>query len=157
MPSNTAPLPSQLAVVAWSDPVLDALGFLPHDPYSELITVSILGPSATLAWRRLAGLLGHHPEGFSLDLLEFAGSLGLGRGIGRHSPVSRTLHRLAAFRLARFVDDDTYAVRRRVPPASRQQVERFSPEQRRLHTALLARHDLERLGRDDTAPWCRTT
>jgi hypothetical protein len=28
--------PAQLTVVAWPDPVVDALGFLPHDPYSEL-------------------------------------------------------------------------------------------------------------------------
>jgi hypothetical protein len=36
MPSTNNPIPAQLAVVAWPDPVVDALGFPPHDPYSEL-------------------------------------------------------------------------------------------------------------------------
>ena len=30
------PIPAQLTVVAWPHPVVGALGFLPHDPYSEL-------------------------------------------------------------------------------------------------------------------------
>ena len=57
----------------------------------------------------------------------------------------RTLRRLAAFGLARFDDADTYAVRRRIPPASASQLRRLSPELRRIHTALLARHDAQRL------------
>ena len=44
-------------------------------------------------------------------------------------------------------DADTYAVRRRIPPASTSQLRRLSPELQRIHQALLARHDDERLAR----------
>ena len=139
------PIPAQLKVVAWPDPVLDALGFLPHDPYSELVATPTLGPSAVLAWRRLAGTLIHRPDGFPLEVAELAHALGLGAGTANHSPICRTLRRLVAFDLARFVDESTYAVRRRIAPASSSQLRRLSPQLRRLHTALLARHDEQRL------------
>ncbi len=89
-----ARIPAQLAVVAWPDSVIDALGFPPHDPYSELVATPRLGPSAVLAWRRLAGTLIHRPDGYTLDVADFAQTLGLG-GTGQSSTVSRTLRRLA--------------------------------------------------------------
>jgi hypothetical protein len=138
-------IPAQLAVVAWLDPVVDALGFVPHDPYSEVVWTPSLGPSAVLAWRRLAGRLIHHPDGFTLDVAELAHALGLGTGIGHNAPICRTLRRLTVFGLARFLDD-TYAVRRRIPPASSSQLRRLSPDLLRIHAALLSRHDAERLG-----------
>jgi len=142
--ANT-PIPAQLAVQAWTDPVVDALGFMPHHPYSELVATPTLGPSAVLAWRRLAGRLIHQPDGFTLDVGELARALGLGAGTGHNAPVCRTLRRLSVFGLARFVDDSTYVVRRRIPPASSSQLRRLSPELQRVHAALLARHDAERL------------
>ena len=147
MRSTDTPIPAQLTVVAWPDPVVDALGFLPHDPYSELLWTPTLGPSAILAWRRMAGTLIHRPEGYTLDIADFAQALGLGTGTAQHAPVCRTLRRLAVFDLARFVDADTYGVRRRIPPASMSQLRRFSPELQRLHQALLHRHDSARLAR----------
>ncbi len=30
------PIPAQLTIVSWPDPIVDALGFAPHDPYSEM-------------------------------------------------------------------------------------------------------------------------
>ena len=140
-----ARIPAQLAVVAWPDSVIDVLGFPPHDPYSELVATPRLGPSAVLAWRRLAGTLIHRPDGYTVDVVDLAQALGLGAGMGNSAPISRTLRRLVAFDLAYFVDEGTYAVRRRIPPASTSQLRRLSPELRRLHTALLARHDAERL------------
>ena len=53
--------------------------------------------------------------------------------------------RLAVFGLARFDAAGTYPVRRRIPPASTSQLRRLSPELRRIHQALLARHDTARL------------
>ena len=147
MPSTNNPIPAQLAVVAWPDPVVDALGFPPHDPYSELVWTPTLGPSAVLAWRRMAGTLIHRPDGYTLDIADLAQALGLGAGTAQHSPICRTLRRLAVFGLARFEDESTYAVRRHIPPASYSQLRRLGPELQRLHTALLARHDTERLAR----------
>lgn len=68
MPSTNNPIPAQLTVVAWPDTVVDAVGFLPHDPYSELVWTPTLGPSALLAWRRMAGTLIHRPDGYTLDV-----------------------------------------------------------------------------------------
>ncbi len=147
MSSANTPIPAQLTVVAWVDPVVDALGFPPHAAYSELVWTSVLGPSAVLAWRRAAGMLLQEPDGYTLDVVEFAQALGLGTGVGTHAPVCRTLRRLAAFGMARFVDDSTYAVRRHIPPLSTSQLRRLSPQLHRLHSALLARHDTERLER----------
>ncbi len=145
MPSTNTPIPAQLQVVAWPDPVVDELGFVPHHPYSELIATPSLGPASVLAWRRLAGTLNHHPGGFTLEVADFARALGL--GTGQNAPVCRTLRRLTCFGLARFVDESTYAVRRRIPPATSSQLRRLTPDLQRLHTALLGRHDDERLGR----------
>ena len=145
MRTTDTPIPAQLTVVAWPDPVVDALGFLPHDPYSELVWTPTLGPSAILAWRRIAGKLIDRPNGYALDVADFAHALGLGAGTAHHAPVCRTLRRLAVFGLARFDAADTYAVRRRIPPASTSQLRRLSPELRRIHQALLARHDTARL------------
>ncbi|MDQ6782725.1 MAG: hypothetical protein M3063_04645, partial [Actinomycetota bacterium] len=137
------PLPAQLRIVAWPDPVIDALGFVPHDPYSELVWTPSLGPSAVLAWRRMAGTLIHRPDGFTLEVAELAHALGLGHGTAHNAPVCRTLRRLSAFALARFGEDDTYAVRRHIPPINARQVCRLSSELRRIHTVLLTRHDDE--------------
>ncbi len=112
MRTPDTPIPAQLKFLAWPDPVVDALGFLPHDPYSELVATPTLGPSAVLAWRRLAGTLIHRPDDFILEVAELAHALGLGAGTAHHSPICRTLRRLVAFDLARFVDESTYAVRR---------------------------------------------
>ncbi len=152
MPTHTTPIPAQLTVVAWPDPVIDALGFLPHHPYSELVATPTLGPSAVLAWRRLAGKLIHHPDGFTLDVADFARDLGLGAGTGQNAPVCRTLRRLSIFGLARFLDEATYGVLRRIPPASLSHLRRLTPELQRVHAALLASHDAERLGARSTLP-----
>jgi len=107
-----------------------------------LVWLPTLSPASTLAYRRLAATVTQHPDGFTLAIADFAQSLGLGTGVGHNAPFCRTLRRLAAFGLARSDDANTYAVRRRIPPASSSQLRRFSPELRRIHTALLARHDV---------------
>jgi hypothetical protein len=149
--TSRTPLPAQLRIVGWPDPIIDRLGFPPHHPYSELVWLPATGPAATLAWRRLAQLLEHSPDGFDLDVAQFAQDLGLGVGTGGHSIISRTLRRLAMFELAIFVDEQTCAVRRRIPPAPARHLRRLSPHLRRIHTALLASHDNERLGRERAA------
>ncbi len=145
IPTPRTALPDQLQIVAWPDPVIDRLGFPPQSGYSEIVILPSLGPASTLAWRRLASMLDQRPHGLDLDVAQFARDIGLGAGTGGDSILSRTMHRLVAFELARFVDPTTYAVRRRIPPASSSQLRRLSPELRRIHTALLARHDAERL------------
>ena len=146
------PLPAQLRIVAWPDPVIDRLGFPPYDPYSELVWLPTLGPASTLAYRRLGSLLEQHPQGFDLDVADFARALGLGVGAGRDAALPRSLRRLARFELAVFVDEVTYAVRRRIPPAPARHLRRLSPEIRRIHTARLANHDAEGASAATTSP-----
>ena len=133
-------IPTHLHIVAWPDPIIDRLGFPPHSPYSELVWTPILGPAAILAYRRIAGGLLHRPDGYQLDVVDLAVSLGLGTGTGTQARISRTLRRVEAFHLATFTDDATYAIRRRIPPLTGQHLSRLSPELRRVHTALLDRH-----------------
>lgn len=150
MTSTDTALPAQLSVVAWPDPIVEALGFPPDHPYSELVWTSTLGPSAVLAWRQLARTLAHNADGFTLDVADLGHSLGLG-GTGAHAPVRRTLRRLAVFGMASFVDEGTYAVRRCIPPLSTSQLRRLSPQLNRLHSVLLERHDDDRLARRSPA------
>jgi hypothetical protein len=127
-------------VIAWPDPVIDRLGFAPQSTYTELAWTPILGPASVLAYRRIAGALEHHTDGYRLDIIELASSLGLGTGTGNSSPIARTLRRIAAFHLAVFVDDGTYAVRRRIPPLTARQANRLSPGLARVVTGYEQRH-----------------
>ena len=63
-------LPLRLKVIAWPDPVIDALGFPATSAYSELAWTPILGPASVLAYRRLAGALQHRPDGYDIDVVE---------------------------------------------------------------------------------------
>lgn len=133
-------LPTHLHVIAWPDSVIDRIGFAPQSIYTELAWTPILGPASVLAYRRLAGTLEHHPDGYRLDVVELAGSLGLGTGTGAHSTIARTLRRIAAFHLAVFVDDATYAIRRRIPPLSVRQASQLSPGLARVVAGYEQRH-----------------
>jgi hypothetical protein len=133
-------LPTHLQVIAWPDPVVDRLGFAPQSIYTELAWTPILGPASILAYRRIAGALEHHPDGYRLDVVELATSLGLGAGTGAHSAIARTLRRIAAFHLAVFTDAGTYAIRRRIPPLTARQANRLSPSLARVVRGYEQRH-----------------
>ncbi|MEZ5265260.1 MAG: hypothetical protein R2755_26570 [Acidimicrobiales bacterium] len=101
-----------LPVIAWHG---GGDGFDVRSSYVETYWLPIVGPSAIVAARRLADRLEDRPSGMVVELEELAGSLGLGRGVARHSPVVRTLERLAMFGLAR-IGWDAYALCATVPP-----------------------------------------
>ncbi|MBW3614772.1 MAG: hypothetical protein KY439_05605 [Actinobacteria bacterium] len=119
-----APVDS-LTVHPWPDPVIDALGHHPCSSYVEDFWLGVLGPSTTFLLRHLVTTLEASPDGFSLSLPVTARRLGLGDKGGRHSPFMRSLARLVQFELAQLEDDETLAVRRRVPPLNRHQVLRL--------------------------------
>ncbi len=114
-----------LAVLPWPDTVIDAVGHHPCSSYVEQFWLGILGPSTTFLLRHLVTTLEAAPEGFDLPLATTARRLGLGDKGGRHSPFMRSLARLVQFELAQLEDDVTLAVRRRVPPLNRRQVQRL--------------------------------
>lgn len=129
-PDLTTP---QLTVVAWSDPVIDALGYSPRSTYTERFWLSILGPSTTWLIRHIDARLEDQPDGFTLDLEATASALGLGSARGRHSPLVRALHRSCQFGAARATPDATLGVRRHLPPLTRHQIDRLPPTVRADH------------------------
>jgi len=122
-PAPAIPATGTLNVLAWADPVIDALGLDPRSHYVETYWLGTLGPSTTWLLRRLAAGLEAAPDGFRLDLATCARELGLGDKGGRHSPFARALARLVQFDLARWQPaDGSFEVRRQVPPLNRRQV-----------------------------------
>lgn len=124
-----------LPVRPWPDSVIDALGHDPRSAYVERFWLGILGPSTTWLIRYLADRLDASPEGFDLDLAGTAQALGLGGKGGRHSPFMRALSRCCQFDIAEARPDGTLAVRRKLPPLTRRQILRLSPELLAAHQA----------------------
>lgn len=114
-----------IPVVGLVDPVVSVVGFAPTDVYVETYWLSILGPSALWALRRLTGWLAESPDGFALPIAPFASELGLGGSAGRNAPVRRTLVRLVLFDMAVVTPDDKLAIRTRIPPLSRRHAYRL--------------------------------
>ncbi len=113
-----------LWVECWVDPVVDQLGHDPRSDYVEIFWLPILGPSCTLAARRMASWLELEPGGYELPLGPFARSLGLGEAAGRHAPVNRTLARLIDFGMAS-LGGGTFALRRSFPPLAARHLSRL--------------------------------
>lgn len=126
-----------LLVVRWDDNVVEALGYPVRSDYAEMYWLPVIGPSALWMLRRLSGL-----HGVEVGVATLARELGLGLGIGRHTPVVRTAARLITFGMADVVprsDGDYLGVRLAVPPLTRRQLER-------LPDHLQTRHRLEMVG-----------
>jgi hypothetical protein len=124
---------TSIAVEPWTDPVVDQLGHDPRSHYVERFWLATLGPSTVWLLRRLADGLDHQPEGFSLDLQDTARSIGVGLRGGRSSPFFRSVDRSCRFGAARFVAQDTLAVRRKLPPLNQRQVARLPTALQREH------------------------
>ena len=122
-----------LAIRPWDDEVIDRMGFDPRSAYVERFWLGILGPSTTWLLRRLAAGFDAAPEGFDMPLGETARSLGLGDRGGRNSPFLRTVNRLIQFELARVTGCAELQVMRSIPPLTRRQAARLSPEIQEAH------------------------
>jgi hypothetical protein len=124
-----------LAVEAWPDPVIDAVGHDVRSLYVERYWLGMLGPSATWLLRRLVSGLEEHPDGFELDLALTATELGLGNRSGRHSPFFRSIERCCRFGAAQQVGEAGLRVRRRLPPLTRIQLARLPSALQDAHQA----------------------
>jgi hypothetical protein len=122
-----------LHVVAWTDPVIDTLGYDPRSWYVEQFWLPIIGPTAAWLLRRIVSRFDTEPDGFDLDLDETAKGLGLGGKEGRHSPFQRALSRCVIFKLARPQGPGALGVRRRVPPLPRRHLDRLPPTLQTSH------------------------
>ncbi len=136
----TQPIPlATLSVDVWVDPVIDQLGHDPRSAYVERFWLPVLGPSSVWLLRRIADGLDHRPEGFDLDLVDTAQSLGVGMRGGRNAPLLRTIERCCRFGAAKMHGRSSIAVRRRLAPLSRTQTERLPETLRAEHDQWLAR------------------
>lgn len=136
VPSPASPATDVLVIRPWPDDVIDSLGHDPRSHYVETYWLGILGPSTTWLLRRLVFGLEASPAGFDLSLADTARCLGLGDKGGRNSPFTRALTRLVQFDLAQPHGDHGLAVRRKVPPLNRRQVQRLPDVLQAQHQAM---------------------
>jgi hypothetical protein len=134
----TRELPDRLGLRPWPDPWREANGFGPHSAYVELVWAGRLGPTATLLYRRLGGLVRACPDGTTVEVADLRAGLGLGQADGRWSPLTRSVCRLVLFGAARW-DGETLEVRRALPPVPPSSLGRLGPTAQRVHAAELAR------------------
>jgi len=120
-------------------------GHKPCSPYVEAVWLGVLGPSTTLCWTRLSRIANVRPN-TAIDITDLAVSLGLGVGLGRNAPITRTLGRMVMFGTA-LHSGDTFAVRRALPDVPERMTKGLS------YTARLAHQRGASLGREvETAP-----
>lgn len=104
-----------LLFVRWDDPVLDELGHDPRSAYAERFWLPVLGPTSAWLLRRLAHEFDHQPDGFSLNTVAFARSIGIGGNAGRQNPLIRSIDRCIRFGLITEQDHDILGVRTKLP------------------------------------------
>lgn len=132
-----------LEVIALDDPLVEQFGHAPRSAYVEAYWLPLIGPASTWAMRRLTAWLDGAPSGYQVSIAELGRELGLGAGVGRNSPVVRTLARLVSFGLAAPLGD-ALAVRRMLAPLTCRQV-------RSLPEPLAIQHDRERADQRESA------
>lgn len=132
-----AEVPTDLTVVAYPDATVEAHGFGPEHPYIEQGGIlPLVGPSATLMWKRLARQIldaGGNPV--TVDTADLMACLGLGASRAKNSPAARTVARIVAFDLARRAgrDGDILAVRTALAPVTESRLHRLPLSARRDH------------------------
>jgi hypothetical protein len=108
----------QLHLTTWPDPLLEESGYQFDSLFIELFWLPVLGPSATVLFRRLGLLLAGSPGGMTVEMNELGRELGLGSSESRHAPLPRAISRLVRFGLAKRSGSGQLAVRRTVGPLS---------------------------------------
>jgi hypothetical protein len=140
---NVNPTAPTLAVEPWPDPVVEAMGHDPRSAYANEYWLPLVGPSVMAVARKLVEQIEAAGGPTTVEVIELAGSVGLGctvgpEGLARNSRIVATLGRLCQFGLAHTHanPDGTALLRVRTAwaPLTRRQAER-------LPAHLLARLD----------------
>jgi hypothetical protein len=140
--ARTAADASVLRVVKWLDPIADPHGVHPCSRYVELYWLPAVGPSTTWLLRRVSYGLELSEDGFELDLVDTARSLGLGDRMGKNSPFHRAIRRLATFDLARAAGPGALAVRTQIPPLPLRHLRRLPQSLQASHHRWLSEQNL---------------
>jgi hypothetical protein len=136
-----AALPAELTVIAYPDVTVEALGYGPDHPYIEGAILPIVGPSATLLWKRLARhVLDAAGSPVTFDTVDLVTCVGLGPGLAKNSVGARTVARMAAFDMARQAgrDGNLLAVRTALAPLNAARAGRLPASARRYHDHITA-------------------
>ena len=104
-------------------PIIEALGHHPTSDYAWF-WLPIVGPTSLILHRRLTTGFVTHPTGYRLDLATLGQEIGLGAGVGRNAPITRSVARLVHFQLADIVDDKL-GVSTSLPPLTARQAARL--------------------------------
>lgn len=92
------PLPETLLVSKWPDAVVEDHGFpVMSSAYVETFWLPVLGPSSLWLLRRLVSTIELADGNALFDTELLSQMLGLGHGIGKHSILGRSVHRLVKF------------------------------------------------------------
>lgn len=151
MSTNLRPLPAPAAgehangkihVSSWD--VVEEVAFSPDSEYVEWYWLPVLGPSATLMYRRLHHCLAEMGGEADVDLLTLAAMLGLGAHFTKNSPVIRSLERLVSFRMARPTGLGSIELRSEAPVLSERSLSRLPSILQARHSALVAAELLRR-------------
>jgi hypothetical protein len=133
--------PAELTVIAYPDTTVEALGYGPDHPYIEGAIASVVGPSATLLWKRLARLvIKAAGVPVTVDTIDLLACVGLGPGLAKNSIGARTVARMAAFDMARRAgrDGNLLAVRTALAPLNAARASRLPASARREHDHITA-------------------
>ncbi len=126
------PLPLTVHVAPWPDPVVDRRGHDPRSAYVEQFWLGVLGPTATWLMRRLVTGFDCQPEGYELDVVGTARSLGLSVTKGTASPFNKAVERCVMFGLVQRLSA-SWLVRRRIPAVSQRHLVRLPDELQSAH------------------------
>jgi hypothetical protein len=131
------PTTTSLRFDPWPDEVLERIGFHARSDYVERVWTSAIGPTAVLALRSAVLLLEAAGGPVTVELADFARSLGVGAGVGRNAVIVRTLVRLDAFDLA-YALPSGYALRCWLPPLRRSLLSRAPTTVQLIHERYVA-------------------
>lgn len=129
-----------IAVVPWTDPVIDRLGAAVRSRYVERFWLPVLGPTCTWVMRYIDLRLEESPTGVILDLAETARAVGVPTNSPHKGSLIRAMNRCVMFGLAQPVGT-VLAVRRFVPLLPRKHLEQLTPTHRRAHRRWLSERD----------------
>ncbi|CAN5620507.1 hypothetical protein BH24ACT5_BH24ACT5_26340 [soil metagenome] len=147
---DPAILPRLVEITPWVDPLVDRRGHDARSSYVEQFWLGTLGPTATWLIRRLVAGFDEFPDGYHLDLLTTARSMGLSFTKGPNGPFSRALGRCVMFGVAHR-HAEGYAVRRRLPEVARRHLLRLPDEVQVAHQRWVgATRKMETLARGRT-------
>lgn len=117
----------QITITGWVDPLVVEFGWEAGDERTLLYLTPLLGPTATLMLHRLGGNA-HSDSTWCVD--DLAATFGLkgqgSHGLGKNSPVCRSLARLVQFEFVR-LGATSISIRTHVAPLSERHLRHLPP------------------------------